>query len=472
MKPSIRTFLLINLLLSATLITSISIIGNLFLEHQHIQQQLDERLVRNTQQILVFFTASPDKKDLEAIQQRSSLKPKEATLLKKQIKRIISLSIIMDKSSPPVFQVWRGDTLILNSKNMVTDKFFSTKKTGLSNIWLNNTSWRTQTLKNKKHNLTIIVAQPEIVRHSLENKLTQDSILIMLLSLPILGLLIWIIVGRGLSIIQQVAKEVSDRAPTNLEPVDLDAVPTEINPLVDELNMLFSQLSETLEREKRFAADAAHELRTPLAVLSTQAQVALRSNNPDDQAIALKKMLTGVDRCAHIVHQLLTISRMQPQKTIPNQKPFDLCKQASEIIVDLVPKAIKKDIEIELIAPEQAVMEGSATSLSILLRNLVDNAIRYSPEGGSVTITVKDSAEKIILKVADTGQGIPEHLRERVFERFFRVIGNKAPGSGLGLGIVQQITLMHHGHIEINTPEHGLGVEFCISFPKKQPVYS
>lgn len=464
MTPSIRTFLLINLLLSVTLITSLAIIGNLFLAHNDIQTQQDIQLIRTTLQIDALFSDSLGKKALKQLQQNivKSMDPdlylqEDSSKLRKALR---------DYHEKTGFQIWNADGKLMLHSNSAPKIPLSNGKPGLSTLWLDGQSWRVFTAYNKRNDLTIIVGERSDFRQKLENQLTQDSILIMLITYPFLGLLIWIIVGRGLDTLKKVAREVSHRAPSFLEPVDAESVPTEIEPLVVELNSLFHRLQEAFDREKRFAADAAHELRTPLAALRTQTQVALRAETPEGRDEALRKVLEGVDRATHVVQQLLTLSRMLPQSQINEPTKIDMARVAADIAAQLVPVAITKNIDLELIAPDNsAFINGNVTSIGILIRNLVDNAIRYTPNGGDVTIEVKKQDNNVVLNVIDSGPGIPKQLRDRVFERFFRVIGNKAPGSGLGLGIVQQIARLHAAEIQLLTPATGKGLEFRIIFP-------
>ncbi|MDF1653762.1 MAG: ATP-binding protein [Coxiellaceae bacterium] len=464
MTPSIRTFLLINLLLSVTLITSLAIIGNLFLAHNDIQTQLDLQLIRTTIQIESLFSDGIKSRQLGVIQNHiESSITASLHLSKKNPKLLKALTDYHEKTG---FQIWNNrGKLILHSKSAPKIPL-SDGKPGLTTLWLNAQSWRVFTVYNKINKLTIIVGERSDFRQKLENQLTQDSILIMLITYPFLGFLIWVIVGRGLDTLKKVAREVSHRAPSYLEPVDVESVPSEIEPLVVELNSLFTRLQEAFDREKRFAADAAHELRTPLAALRTQTQVALRADTNEDRDEALRKVLEGVDRATHVVQQLLTLSRMLPQSTINEPTSIDLSTTAADVAAQLVPIAIEKNIDLELIAPnDPALIRGNATSIGILIRNLVDNAIRYTPPEGSVVIEIQKSAQKVTLNVIDSGPGIPKQLRDRVFERFFRVIGNKAPGSGLGLGIVQQIARLHQAEIQLLTPASGKGLEFRIIFP-------
>lgn len=266
--------------------------------------------------------------------------------------------------------------------------------------------------------------------------------------------------------ITRVTNEISSRASTYLEPVNATNTPVEIKPLIAELNQLFVRLKLAFDRNKRFAADAAHELRTPLAALKTQAQVALKAENKNAREQALIKMLQGVDRSSHVVAQLLTLSRLSQEQELNDVHPVDLHKLAAEIIAYLVPIALEKNIDIELaLSPTNPIISGNDTALGILIRNIVDNAIRYTPQNGSVKIAILTERNDVIFRVTDTGPGIPIELRERVFERFYRILGTQAAGSGLGLAIVSQITELHHAKIHLSTPPNGIGLQFDIIFP-------
>lgn len=300
----------------------------------------------------------------------------------------------------------------------------------------------------------------------LARRITQNDLYIMLLVLPLSGLLIWLIIGKGLNSIKVVTNEVAHRAPTRLEPVDIEAVPVEIKPLVDALNHLFLRLQEAFEREKRFAGDAAHELRTPLAALKTQTQVALKTADITEQRKILQRVVVGVDRCAHVVQQLLILSRLVPEASeLEDTTKFDLSKLAAEIIAQIGHIALEKDLDIELIAEKSALIVGNPTAIGILIRNLVDNAIRYTPEGGAIDVLVENKPRGVLLAVIDNGPGIPEELHERVFERFYRILGHKSPGSGLGLAIVQQIAALHNAKVSIGAPDSGQGLKVEVFFP-------
>jgi two-component system sensor histidine kinase QseC len=448
-SPSIRTFLLINLLLSIILITSLAIIGNLFLAHKDIEIQLDNQLIDTSLKLKSLLSLANKKADFLTIQQDINQEPEAPS----------------NQQSHIAFQVWNANgLLILHSKN-APDIPFSNGKSGISSLLFQHHHWQVHTRYDPKSKMTIMVSQQSNYRKRLENQLTQDSILIMIITYPFLGLLIWIIIGRGLSIFKKIAYELSHRQSSNLSSLKPQTTPSEIMPLVNELNRLFDRLKKSFEREKRFTADAAHELKTPLAALSAQTQVALRANNDIERVTALNKVLSGVKRSSHAVQQLLTLNKAMATGKQVDFEPVNLAAQVREMAALLAPSAIERHIELTLETPDAAAMiYGSPASIEILLRNILDNAIRYTQVEGSITIHI-ESTHHVTLHVIDNGPGIPDTLKERVFERFFRVIGNEATGTGLGLGIVQQIAALHGADITLKDAEAVTGLHFIVSFP-------
>jgi two-component system sensor histidine kinase QseC len=223
-------------------------------------------------------------------------------------------------------------------------------------------------------------------------------------------------------------------------------------------------LKDAFARDKRFAADAAHELKTPLAAMKTQAQVALKASNSDRRNAALENVIAGVDRSTHIVQQLLTLNRLGPGSSIKKQK-LDLEPIIREVLAELAVNALHKNIDLEFKeAKYPAWIYADKASMAILVRNLIDNAIRYTPEDGKVSVAIINTPQHVIFRVTDTGPGIPEKLRDRIFERFFRVLGTKQSGSGLGLAIVQQIAKLHNADINVETPASGFGLSIEIRF--------
>jgi two-component system, OmpR family, sensor histidine kinase QseC len=464
-KSSIRKFLLINLLLAITITTTLTAIGNYYLDQKDIQDHLDNLMAISTLSYQALLGDDVHQRPLLNIQ---------ATLEKIPLKIDAYYQKRFLNADPPVnyldkfnFQVWtNGGKLLLHSSNAPKIPLTS-EIDGFSDKTISHQNWRVFTTYNDKAGIRTVLAEKYDTRNELGHRIAQDDLYIMLLTFPLSGLLIWIIIGRGLDSLERVAEEVANRAPTHLEPVNLEEVPEEIKPVIDELNKLFYRLKEGFEREKRFAADAAHELRTPLAALKTQAQVALNSNDIEEKNQALQKLIASVNRSTHIVQQLLTLSRLVPDEGIAHEgERVNLPKLTREILAMLAPSAVEKHIELEFDSDNNIPeIHGNSTALGILIRNLVDNAIRYCNENGQIFVRLLKENNTIVLEVADNGPGIPKEFQARVFERFFRVLGNKSTGSGLGLAIVQQICELHGGTVTLGAPLTGSGLVVRISLP-------
>lgn len=458
MKSSIRKFLLINLLLAITITTTLTAIGNYYLDQKDIQDHLDTLMAMSALSYQALLGDDLNERPLGTIQNALDTIPQKIDLYyQKRFLNNEPPEYFLDKFN---FQVWsNGGKLLLHSSHAPKLPLLA-ESDGFSDKKIAEQNWRIFTTYNKKSSTRTVLAERYDTRNELGHRIAQDDMYIMLLTFPLSGLLIWIIIGRGLDSLDRVAKEVANRAPTHLEPVNIREIPDEIKPVIDELNKLFFRLKEGFEREKRFAADAAHELRTPLAALKTQAQVALNSNDIAEKDEALQKLIASVNRSTHIVQQLLTMSRLVPEATsLQEEGEVNVSKLTREILAMLAPTAIEKHIELEFESEEKIPnIQGNATALSILIRNLVDNAIRYTHANGHVLVRLSHKGKEILFEVIDNGPGIPPQLHKRVFERFFRVIGNKSPGSGLGLAIVQQICELHGGRVELSTPKGGVGL--------------
>ncbi|MCW8397725.1 ATP-binding protein [Legionella sp. PATHC038] len=469
MKSSIRKFLLINLLLAITITTTLTAIGNYYLDQKDIQDHLDSLMAVSALSYQALLGDDLHERPLSKIQEALETIPQKIdTYYQKRFLNEEPPENYLDKFN---FQVWtNGGKLLLHSSSAPKIPLTS-EVDGFSDKKISKQDWRVFTTYNDKAGIRTVLAERYDTRNELGHRIAQDDLYIMLLTFPLSGLLIWIIIGRGLDSLDKVAEEVANRAPSHLEPVDLHEVPEEIKPVIDELNKLFFRLKEGFEREKRFAADAAHELRTPLAALKTQAQVALHSNDVEEKNQALQKLIASVNRSTHIVQQLLTMSRLVPEAAHMEEKDeVNLSRLTREILAMLAPAAVEKQIDLEFESDaENLIIYGNSTALGILIRNLVDNAIRYCNEHGRIIVRLAKLKNEIMLEVSDNGPGILSELQSRVFERFFRVLGNKSPGSGLGLAIVQQIAELHGGRLMLDTPKEGTGliVRFFVPIEEK-----
>lgn len=465
MTFSIRKFLLINLLCATIIITIPGIIGDYYINRLDLNQHMDGLLEQVALSFHALVTGNTAPARLQNIQQQLNLISQQAVMTSLETAKPAEQNL--SRYNKYYFQLWDNKGKLLLYSQNAGNLNLNTEILGFSDLMADNIAWRVFMTTDPDKQLHYVVAERYDVRKQLIHRIAQDDIYISFLTLPLTGLIIWIIIGFSLRSLKKIAQEVSNRAPTYLEPVDLHAVPEEIVPLIDELNKLFLQLRQAFEREKRFAADAAHELRTPLAALKTQAQVALKTHDENERKAILQNVIFGVDRSAHVVQQLLTLSRLVPEaSSMEDLTEINLTKTAAETIAQIAPMAVEKNIDIELSSPnENITLIGNITALRILIRNLVDNAIRYTPKGGMVRVAILSEPQLIILRVTDTGPGIPAELRSRVFERFYRVLGSSSSGSGLGLAIVQQIARLHRAEVKLGSPPNGIGlqVEVCFS---------
>lgn len=469
MKSSIRKFLLINLLIAVTLTTTLTAIGNYYLDQKDIQEHLDTLMAISAMSYQALLGDDLTERPLIKIQNTlNNIPQKIETYYPRPHLYEEPPEYYLDMFN---FQVWtKSNKLLLHSFGAPRIPL-TAKKDGFSDKLIEDQKWRIFTTDTSKAGVRTVLAERYDTRNELGERIALDDLYIMLLTFPLSGLLIWIIIGRGLDSLDKVALEVSNRAPSHLEPVDIKALPEELIPVVDELNKLFYRLKEGFEREKRFAADAAHELRTPLAALKAQAQVALNTNDIDEKNIALKKVIASVNRNTHIVQQLLMLSKLVPDEaSTHNLDEVNLVQITREILAMLAPAAIEKHIELEFEHDDNIdLFLGNRTAIGILIRNLVDNAIRYSLQNSDVNVHVYQEKDEIVLEVRDNGPGIPQEYRERVFERFFRALGNNTPGSGLGLAIVQQIVNLHHARITLDEALVGTGLIVRVFFKRSNP---
>jgi len=339
----------------------------------------------------------------------------------------------------------------------------SKTKQGYHNYFLQGYSWRVFTLKEDK--IIVQTGEREDVRSELIIDIISNIFYVLLISLCLLAVLIWISVSRGLNPLKQLAIEIANRTPEQLQPIDTQYIPIEVKIPINALNTLFNRLNQAFENERRFTSDAAHELRTPLAGLKTQVQVAQRATNLQQQQYALQNMLVGLDRINHLVTQLLLLARMDANTRI-DMYPVDLQKLISQIIGDLMPQALAKNIDLGVETQvTYYTIFGNEDGLYLLFRNLIDNAIRYTPDHGQVTIAFSsEMTRQLTIRIIDNGTGIPIEQMTHVFERFYRGQSQKIPGSGLGLSIAQRVAELHHSVIYLANIEHKAGLCVTMSF--------
>jgi two-component system OmpR family sensor kinase len=306
------------------------------------------------------------------------------------------------------------------------------------------------------HGMTIAVAQPMRVRNQLAAAAAWSTLTPFFVLLPALGLLIWILVSRGLQPLARIARSVQARTPDSLDPLEEAEAPEEVKPLVFSLNDLLARLKSALEAQRAFVADAAHELRTPLTALQLQVQLVERASSREDRSIALGELKSGLQRAIHAVQQLLTLARQEPGAAEYAFVSVSLAELVRHSVVEQAWFAEHRKIDLGVTqADESAVVPGNADALRILLANLIGNALRYTPGGGRVDVSCGVRDGYAFLEVADNGPGIPAAERERVFDRFYRHGGDSEAGSGLGLSIVRTIADRHGARVVLEDSDSG-----------------
>ena len=335
---------------------------------------------------------------------------------------------------------------------------------GFSNVTTSEGRWRVFGVQLPTK--VVQVAQPMRVRQEQAALLALRSLRPFALLLPILGILIWISVGHALEPLKGLTALVKSRGVNELQPLPDQPLPDEVRPLVSALNDLLGRLGAALGRERAFMLDAAHELRTPLTALHLQMGALVRAGTEAERLEATERLSAGVQRAIRLVEQLLSLSR-QESRAEPARVPVALDQLAREVVAELVPVSDAKNIDLGISESQSAVVLGDPDALRTLLRNLVDNAVRYTPAQGQVDVAVQSGGDpqRAVVRVVDTGPGIPLEDRARVFDRFYRRPGTTPPGSGLGLAIVKSIATAHAATVTLDAGPAGVGLAVTVSFP-------
>ena len=313
--------------------------------------------------------------------------------------------------------------------------------------------------------ILVEVAETTEKRTQLANKIVASVILPQFIIIPLAVMLVWFGLSRGLRPLNRLRKTIETRDPADLSPIATRRVPEELEPLVEAFNEMLERMKRNVDAQQRFVADAAHQMRTPLTGLKTQAQFAMRESDPEALRHALRQIATGVDRAARLVNQLLTLARTEG--SVPGHQafePLDLAMLMREVIEDWVFPALDKSIDLGFEAEGMTTIQGNAFLLRELAKNLLDNALRYTPAGGHVTCRVLGRPGSVVLEIEDDGVGITEEQAELVFERFYRVDDAAGEGSGLGLAIVQEIAQQHETKAALRPNPKGRGTVASVFF--------
>lgn len=367
-------------------------------------------------------------------------------------------NVILRVFDPAMREIYRS------SKHRAKD--IATPSLGFADVMLSGILWRSYTAQSEDRSMTLQILQ---ANQSVEDELwviVQKYVLMPLLYfLPFVVLVTWWSLRSGLSRLRALAASIDKRHPNDLRPLSGASYYAEAAPLVRAINTLLGKLDETLSRERSFLADAAHELRTPLAVIQAQAHVLEHAQNKEAAAAASEELHAGVERAASLIQKLLLTARVSMEDFAPRFEAVDLSAFAQERIASMSILAQKKNIDIELQAPSHCTARIDRETFRSAFDNVLDNAIRYTPPGGEVRVTVAPPEGKHIrVAVSDSGIGIAPELRPRVFERFFRVAGTDQQGSGLGLAIVKRVLALHGSEVTLSSglDLRGLTVAFTL----------
>lgn len=316
------------------------------------------------------------------------------------------------------------------------------------------------------------MAETTAKRQALTRGILGNIVIPQLLLIIMAGGAVWYALKRGLQPLEHLRQEVARRSRDDLSLLDEKKAPVEVQPLIEAVNDLLQRLKQVMESQKRFIADAAHQLRTPFAGLKTQAELALREVDPALLRHALHQILASAERCSHLVNQLLSLARNEPGgHTYGSFAMLNLNRVAQETTMLWVPEALKKDIDLGFEGSRQVLpVRGDAIGLQEMIGNLLDNAIRYTPPGGTVTLRAGYEEGGAVLRVEDNGPGIPEEQRGQVFERFYRILGSGQAGSGLGLAIVREVVNLHEARISLSAGANGKGALVTVRFPHHSTI--
>jgi two-component system, OmpR family, sensor histidine kinase QseC len=363
------------------------------------------------------------------------------------------------------YQIWDGEgQLLLRSAN--APRVAMTKRDGFSDFTdANGVAWRLYGVWDQHSSFRIVVAEALDSRNSLVRGIALDLVKPMVMGLPVLMFLLWFSIRRGLYPLRSLAREISRRRATSLTPIDAGSSPEEIRPMVLALNGLLQGVSRAMENEHCFTANAAHELRTPLAAIQAHLVAARAASDPAERERSLDQLQRGLERSIRLVGQLLTLARLDPEQVLPDPEPLNLRDLLESVCAEIAPLALAREQVMELtVAADLVPLNGNGGMLAMLFANIVDNAIRYTPNGGHVAVNAYQRQSGLCVDVTDDGPGIPASDRERVFERFCRLADQRKPGTGLGLTICRRIAELHGASIELVDGPGGKGLTVRLRF--------
>ncbi|MEJ6004659.1 ATP-binding protein [Paucibacter sp. AS339] len=443
--------------LSLVLLVWLSIAATVWIDTRH---ELDELLDGHLAQAAALLVAQ------QSAETESDERPIDAPTLHRYANKV-------------AFQVFHEGQLMQRSANAPAAPMVSFDEgfhEGLRSTVIEGQRWRVFAAFGAERDVQVYVGERIDSRRSILWAVLRGALWPLLLSLPLLALAVWWAVRRGTAPLRQLGERLAGRSALDLAPLTLTEAPSEMKPMLQAMNGLFERITALMLAERRFTADAAHELRMPIAAIRAQAQVALAEGDAELRRHALQATLLGCDRATRLVEQLLTLARLEGGER-PTRQTLDLARLLRQVLADLAPTALqgRKSLSLDE-APATAELQGNEPLLSALLRNLVDNALRYSPAGARVELRLQAlnegggaaaGHEGWLLRVEDSGPGMSDEELQRLGERFYRVLGHEASGSGLGWAIAQRIAELHGASLQASRSERLGGLQVTLRLPKK-----
>jgi two-component system sensor histidine kinase QseC len=379
----------------------------------------------------------------------------------------IDAPLLHHYASKVAFQVFHEGRLALRSSNAPEEPMLTLTgiaEDGFRSTTMGGAKWRVFAAYGKERDTRVFVGEQVESREAILWAVLRSMLTPMAIALPLLAIAVWWAVRQGVAPIRALGQTLAQRQAEALQPISVAGAPSEMTPMLDALNGLFQRITDLMASERRFTADAAHELRTPIAAIRTQAQVALASQDVGERTHALQATLQGCDRATRLVEQMLTLSRLESGDA-PVAGRLDVGTVVREVVADVAHLALSKGQTIEVEADQHYWVQAEATLLSVLVRNLVDNAIRYSPMGASVKVVLQNANDGITLTIEDSGPGMSEANIKQLGERFFRVLGSGQSGSGLGWSIVRRIAAVVGADITVSRSAAFSGLAVALRFP-------
>jgi two-component system sensor histidine kinase QseC len=373
---------------------------------------------------------------------------------------------LLHRYAPRVaFQVFHEGQLVLHSANAPHAPLVpgAAPADGFHTVDVGGQPWRVFVARGAERDVRVYVGEQALSRTAILRGVLRGALWPLALALPLIALALWLSVRRGLAPLRALGRELGGRKAADLQPVALSPAPSEMQPMLDALNGLFGRIARQIDSERRFTADAAHELRTPIAAIRAQAQVAMRATEAAERQQALAATLQGCDRAARLVDQLLTLARLDALGTATAQ-PVALDAVVRQVLAEAAPDALARGQSLSLEEEGAGRVPGDATLLGVLVRNLVDNAIRHAPDGARIEVRLSAGEDGPRIEVDDSGPGLAPALLARAGERFFRADAT-GPGSGLGLSIARRVAQVHGATLALERSPRLGGLRVSVRFP-------